>query len=326
MSADDVLVLVETNQSGEVADISVEILSAARSMVQSTGGQIVALSLGTNLAPQADALAGADRVLLIEDPGLAEYTPEPYLIVLENVVAAESPCALLVGSTSMGLDLAPALAARIGAPVVGGCKIVAVEGDHLKVTASICAGKLLADLVVTAHPAILLVLPGSYRPGQAIGSPQVETRSSPVPLDGARITFDQMVLPDSSDVDITKEETLVCVGRGIEQEGNMELAEELAEALGGQLCASRPIVDQGWLSATRQVGKSGMTVKPKCYIALGISGAPEHVEGMTDSELIIAVNSDPNAPIFEVADYGVIGDLLEVVPALTEAIKSKAGA
>ncbi len=142
-----------------------------------------------------------------------------------------------------------------------------------------------------------------------------------MPLDAGPVVFEEMILPDATDVDITQQDVLVAVGRGIQQEDNMEVAEQLAQSLGGVLAASRPIVDQGWLPTTRQVGKSGMTVKPKCFIALGISGAPEHVEGMKDSGLIIAVNTDPNAPIFDVAHYGVVADLMDVAPALTDAIK-----
>jgi electron transfer flavoprotein alpha subunit len=130
-----------------------------------------------------------------------------------------------------------------------------------------------------------------------------------------------MIPPEAGDVDITQEDVLVAVGRGIQQEDNIEVAEELASAVGGQLCASRPIVDQGWLPITRQVGKSGMTVKPKCYFALGVSGAPEHVEGIQGVDLFIAVNSDPEAPIFDVAHYGIVGDLLDIVPAVTEALR-----
>ena len=136
-----------------------------------------------------------------------------------------------------------------------------------------------------------------------------------MPLDTGAAAFEEMILPDATDVDITQQDVLVGVGRGIQQEDNLEVAEQLAQALGGVLAASRPIVDQGWLPTTRQVGKSGMTVKPKCFFALGISGVPEHVEGMKDSGLIIAVNTDPNAPIFDVAHYGVVADLLDVAPA-----------
>jgi electron transfer flavoprotein alpha subunit len=200
---------------------------------------------------------------------------------------------------------------------------VSAEGDVLKVTANFCGGKMLADIDVTGRPAILQVLPGSYQPVEPEGETQVDTVASPVALAEGAIAFEQMVFPEAGDVDITQEDVLIAVGRGIEQEDNMEVAEELAEALGGQLCASRPIVDQGWLPTTRQVGKSGMIVKPKLYLALGISGAPEHLEGMTGSDVVIAVNTDPAAPIFEAAQYGTTMDLLDVVPVLTEAIKAK---
>jgi electron transfer flavoprotein alpha subunit len=180
---------------------------------------------------------------------------------------------------------------------------------------------LLADVAIVVAPAVLLVAPGAFRPAEQKGAAQVEAKGSPAPLDVGPVAFEEMILPDTTDVDITQQDVLVGVGRGIQQQGNMEVAEQLAQSLGGALAASRPIVDQGWLPTTRQVGKSGMTVKPKCFIALGISGAPEHVEGMKDSGLIIAVNTDPNAPIFDVAHYGVVADLLDVAPAIADAIK-----
>ena len=197
----------------------------------------------------------------------------------------------------------------------------------LKVTAASTAAKCWPTCAVAAAPAILMVLPGQLpaRRREA-GKAQVETQASSGAAGAGAVVFEEMILPEAGDVDITQQDVLVAVGRGIQQKDNLELAEELAQALGGAVAASRPIVDQGWLPATRQVGKSGMTVKPKCFIALGISGAPEHVEGMKDSDLIIAVNTDPNAPIFDVAHYGVVADLLDVVPALTEAIKARIGA
>ncbi len=139
------------------------------------------------------------------------------------------------------------------------------------------------------------------------------------------MVFEEMILPDTTDVDITQQDVLVAVGRGIQQQENIELAEELAQALGGAVCASRPIVDQNWLPTTRQVGKSGMIVKPKVYFALGISGAPEHQEGMKGADLIIAVNTDPRAPIFDVAQYGAEIDVLDLLPALTEAVRAGKG-
>jgi len=146
-----------------------------------------------------------------------------------------------------------------------------------------------------------------------------------VSLPPAKVTFKKFIEPKSGDVDITKQDVLVSVGRGIQSQDNIALAEELADALGGAVCGSRPVIDQGWLSLTRQVGKSGMIVKPKAYLALGISGAPEHWEGMQNSALIIAVNTDAKAPIFDGAHYGVVADLLDIMPALTEKIKAKKG-
>jgi len=322
MSAQDILVFAETRQDSP-ADITLELLGGARQLAGSTGGQVVVLLLGSDGARHAQALSAADRIVIIDDPQLAAFSPEPYLAVLQSVTASESPRALLMGSTSIGLDLAPLLGARLNVPVLCGCRAVQAEGDTLRVTASFYAGKLLADVEVSGAPAILLVLPGSFRPTDQRGQAQVETKPSPVALAPGAVTFEQMILPQGGDVDITQQDVLVAVGRGIQQEDDMELAGELASTLGGQLAATRPIIDHGWLPVTRQVGKSGMTVKPKCFFALGVSGAPEHVEGMKDSDLIIAVNTDPSAPIFDVADYGVVADLMDVMPALTEALKKK---
>ncbi len=322
MSACDVLVLAET-QRDALADISLELLAAARELASATGGKVLALLPGRAGASHVSSLAGADRILLVDDPQLASYSPEPYLAVLQETVAAEKPRAVLIGGTSIGWDLAPMLSARLNAPLVTGCKRIQADGEALRVTASFCGGKMMAEVRVAGSPAILMVLPGSYRPTDQAGEGRVESRAMPALPGPDAVRFEELIQPASGDVDITQQEVLVAVGRGIQQKENLELVEELAQAMGGVLCASRPVIDQGWLPATRQVGKSGMTVKPRCFLALGISGAPEHVEGMKDSELIVAVNTDPNAPIFDVAHYGVVADLLDLAPALTEAMKAK---
>ncbi|MBN2474640.1 MAG: electron transfer flavoprotein subunit alpha/FixB family protein [Pirellulales bacterium] len=324
MSAQDILVVAETNQDAP-ADITFELLGGARELAGATGGQVVAVLLGSDGVKHAAALSAADRILVIDDPQLAAFSPDAYVAVLEHVISAEGPRAVLVGCTTIGYDVAPTLAAKLNAPVVNGCKAVAVEGDALKVTCGLCGGKILADVAVAGSPAILMTLPGSFRPSEAAGQAQVETKASPVPLQPGAVTFEQMIMPEAGDVDIMQQDVLVAIGRGIQQEGNIEMAQELAETLGGELAASRPIVDQGWLPTTRQVGKSGMIVKPKLYLALGISGAPEHQEGMSGSDVIIAVNTDPSAPIFDVAHYGVEMDLLDLVEPLVEAINAKKG-
>jgi electron transfer flavoprotein alpha subunit len=322
MSVQDILVVVEI-QRNAVADVTLELLTAARGLAAASGGQVVVLVLSGDGAPYVAALAAADRIVLVNDPQLAEYSPEAYLAVLAHVVAVEQPRAVLVGSTSIGWDVAPTLSARLGVPLVLGCRGMKVDGNALHVTASVSSGKVLADVRVERRPAILMVLPGSFAAATEPGRAAVESKTSPVPLAPGAVEFEAMILPEAGDTDITQQEVLVGVGRGIQQQDNLELAEELARALGGAVCASRPVVDQGWLPPTRQVGKSGMTVKPKLYLALGISGAPEHQEGMKGASLIVAVNTDPKAPIFDIAHYGAQVDVLDLLPALTEAVKAK---
>jgi electron transfer flavoprotein alpha subunit len=188
----------------------------------------------------------------------------------------------------------------------------------------ICGGKIMAECTLPEPIALITLVPGGYKPeqGQSTQSPAI----TPIPvqaLDGLRIKWNQYIEPETSDVDISKEPLLIAVGRGIQNQDNISLADELAEAMGGVVCASRPVVDQGWLPTSRLVGKSGSAVKPKIYLAIGISGAPEHVEAITGSNVIIAINTDPNAPIFNVAKYGTTADLFDLVPALTEQIRNK---
>ena len=246
---------------------------------------------------------------------------------MSAAVSGGAPRALLVAATAMGMDQAAGLSAELGWPLVAYAKDVSVSGDALTAVSQIYGGKILAEMEMGGEHAIVSVLPGSFPAdaGRASGSPTVEEVPPPEALGALRMRFKQLIRPEAGDVDITRETKLVSVGRGIDGQENIELAEELAEALGAALAASRPIVDQGWLPKTRQVGKSGMTVKPKLYLAVGISGAPEHLEGMRGAETIVAINTDPEAPIFGAAHYGVVGDLFEILPALTDKIK-EAGA
>jgi electron transfer flavoprotein alpha subunit len=322
MNGQDILVVAETI-GDQLTPITLEMLGAARPLAAATGGQVVVVVPSADGAPFADALAAADRIELVNDPLLANFSPAPLISLLEQAIRLRNPRAVLIGSSSVGLDIGPLLGARLEVPVVNGCLSASIEAETLKATSSFYGGKLLADVSMATAPAILLVAAGAFKKTDTPGTAEVETSGSPVALEMGAVTFKEMQLPDAGDVDITQQEVLVAVGRGVSQEDDLEVAEELAEALGGEVAASRPIVDQGWLPTTRQIGKSGMTVKPKCYFALGISGAPEHVEGMKDSSLIIAVNSDSQAPIFEVADYGVVADLVEFAPALTAALKGE---
>lgn len=313
----DIYVVIE-HLRGQVADISYVMLAAARALAQGTGGQVVAVLLGHNAQELTNDLA-ADRALYFDDPALAEFTPDAYQRALAGLIEENEPRAVLLGDTSIGSEVAGTLSARLGLPLVSYCRSVRADGGALKFVSQICGGKIMAEGDLPSQTTLVTMIPGGFKPeeGQSAQAPEVTPVTVPA-LEGLRVTLKGYIEPEVGDVDIATEPILVAVGRGIQREDNLDLAEELAEALGGAVCASRPVVDQGWLPASRLVGKSGKRVKPKLYLALGISGAPEHVEGIADSDLIIAVNTDPGAPIFDVAQYGADVDMFDLLPALIE--------
>jgi electron transfer flavoprotein alpha subunit len=216
------------------------------------------------------------------------------------------------------MDLAAWLSARTGKPCVAYTRDLCIENNSLVVNSQIYGGKLIAEVAPEGDMAIVACVAGAFSAEAGHGSTPVTKIASPLPLDELRTRFVEAIKPAGGDVDITAQDKLVSIGRGIGGKENIELAEELAEKLGAVVSASRPVVDAGWLPRTRQVGKSGLKVKPKLYFMLGISGAPEHLEGMKSAELIIAVNTDKKAPIFNVAHYGATADLFEVAEAMLE--------
>ena len=315
--------VVAEHLNGELTDTTFEALGAARALADAMGGQVVGLLLGHEVGGMAERMGAADRVLVVDDPALADFVPEAYVAALEPLLREHQPRLTLLLNTAMGMDLAAALSARLDWPLVAYCKGLRVEDGAVVTTSQIYGGKVLAECALADGPGLVSVLAGAF-PADAgrAGDPPVVETVVPSALGEGRTRFGRLIEPEAGDVDITRADIIVAIGRGIQSEDNIEVAEELAEALDGVVAASRPIVDAGWLPRTRQVGKSGMTVKPKLYLALGISGAPEHVEGMKDAELIIAVNTDPNAPIFDVAHYGVVADLFDVADALLEALEA----
>ncbi len=318
----DIFVVVE-HLRGTVAEITYVMLSAARTLAEGSGGKVVALLLGQGVEGLAADLA-ADQVTLIEHAALAEFTPDAYQTALAAAVGEAKPRAVLMGSTSIGSDVASSLSARLGLPLVSSCRTVARDG---KVLSQICGGKIMAETQLPETTTLITMIPGGHAPdgGRSSQAPPI-TRLAPVDLSGVRVSLHKYLEPEAGDVDISKEGVLVAIGRGIQNGDNVELAEGLAQALGGVVCGSRPVVDQGWLPASRLVGKSGKRVKPKLYLTLGISGAPEHVEAVTGAEMLVAINTDAAAPIFGVAKYGTTLDLFDLVPALTAAAqKAKAG-
>jgi electron transfer flavoprotein alpha subunit len=314
----DIYVVIE-HIRGQVSGISYIMLAAARDLAQTTGGKVVGVLLGHNAQELANTLA-ADRVLFVNDPKLAEYSSDAYQKALTGLIKENEPRAVLFGSTTIGADVAGVIAARLELPLVSSGKIIS-DG---KVVSQICGGKIMAESQLADKTTCITMIPGGYKPegGQSDRPPSVETLT--VSLDDLKVTLKGYIDPEVGDVDITREGILISVGRGIQSEDNIELAEDLAKLLGGVVCASRPIVDQGWLPISRMVGKSGQAVKPKLYLALGISGAPEHVEGMAGAELVIAINIDPNAPIFDIAKYGAVVDLFDLIDYLLEAVQAAA--
>lgn len=321
----DIFVFVE-HFHGVVSDITYVCLAQAQQISKSNGGDVVAVLLGHQIETLSKDL-NATEVIAVDHASLKEFTYDPYLSAMSQIIQEKKPGLVIFGDTSIGSDLAGGLSARLDLPLVSFCKEIKSENSQLRFVAQICGGKVYAEGDLPEGISLITLLPGQYKveDGQAATAPKVTPYSVQQAFEASRITLQEIILPSGEDVDISKVDILIAVGRGVENEDNIGLIQELAVALGGELCASRPVIDQDWLPLSRLVGKSGKTVKPKLYLALGLSGAPEHVESISGSELIIAVNTDPNAPIFSVAQYGITEDLLDISEELLTSIEEMKG-
>ncbi len=320
--ANDVLVVAE-HLRGALTDITFEMLGAAKALAGELGGSAQVVLIGGSDEMVAE-LGAADGVVAVAGEGLGDFNPESHAAALQAVVEARQPRLTMVGYTAMGMDLATTVATRAGLGHVASC--IAFEGGGaLKATSQLYGGKMNVVSELGDGPSVVSVLAGSFPAdaGRAAGAPPVERVAAP-PAAG-RVRFKRLIEPEAGDVDITAQEILVAIGRGIGSKDDIEVAEELAGALGAAVAGSRPLIDAGWLPKNRQVGKSGLKVAPKVYLALGISGAPEHIEGMKSSATIVAVNTDKHAPIFNYAHYGLVEDLFDVCEELTEAIEERKG-
>ena len=295
------------------------LLAFARPLAEAAGGSLVALQAHGE-ASDHDGLAAADVVLEAAHPALSPYLPEAHQVVLAAAIREREPDLVVLENTTAGLDLAASAAVAAGLPFVGYCVGLELDGGEARATCGIYGGQLEAA-VTASLPAVVAVNSTALHeePGAAGRGERAELQPPPE-LDSLRTTFVEAVEPPDEGVDLTKAERIVCVGRGIGGAENIPIAEELAEALGAEIGASRPVIDSGWLPKARQIGKSGAHVSPKLYLSLGVSGAPEHVEGMQGAELIVAVNTDPGAAIFHVAHYGVVADLFDIADELTERV------
>lgn len=320
-----VLVVLERNAGGWHR-MSLEALAGAQELARATGGGVAACvpGSGTDSAAAEIAAFGVSEVVALDHDLLAAFTADAWIEALAEVVRERQPAWVVFPHTYQTRDFAPALAVRFGRTLMGDSTGFTMEGGAPVFERLLFQGKLTGRFVFeTPAPNFVSFQAGAFRAAQPPGgSAAVRVKRPALDAGLIRQRPEPPFREAAQAVDLTAAERIVAVGRGIQDEGNLEIARELAAALGAELAASRPICDNGWLPMERQVGSSGQTVAPKLYLALGISGAIQHIVGMKGAGCIVAVNRDPRAPIFEFADYAVVGDLFEITPALIEALKS----
>jgi electron transfer flavoprotein alpha subunit len=318
-----VLVVLE-QRGGKWNRQSFEALAVGQRMAEAASTNLQAVAMGGSvdaLAREAAAY-GADTVIALEHPLLNEYTPDGYTAALEQQIRDINPTTVVFPHTYQVRDFGPKLATRLGQPFVSDVVDIRVESGHPVFVRQLFQGKMNADVEGAGAPALLSVQAGAFRAAQAGSSASpIERFEAKIDPGQVRSRPEAPFREGQRSIDLGAAEMIVSVGRGIGEKENLGLVEQLAEALGAELAASRPICDSGWLPMERQVGSSGQTVSPKVYVAVGISGAIQHLVGMKGSKTVVAINKDESAPIFESADYGIVGDLFEVLPALIEEIK-----
>lgn len=317
-----ILVLAE-HLRGEVADITYEMLGVGRKLADDLKVPLYSVVFGKDIVPVASHLGVADSVFVLDHPQLDMPSPDVVAALLKTLIEQKNVSLVLIGGTNVSTGIGPKLSFRLNLPFVNFCRNIWVKDGSVGLTSQLFGGKILSDVRLPGNRGVVSVYPGSFPPDAGKSDRKASIEMLDLRVEESKIIFNKYIEPEAGDIDITKQDILVSVGRGIVNADNIAMVEELADVLGGAVCASRPVIDQGWLPLSRQVGKSGMTVKPKLYLSLGISGAPEHVEGMKDSGLIVAINTDPNAPIFSVSHFGVCADLFDVLPTLIDKMKTR---
>lgn len=328
---DTILVVVEQRE-GKLNRVSWETLTAGQALAAETGWTLEAAVVGSGVANFANEVAAKKvaKVYAIESPKLEPYTPDAFVAALKQFLTSHPAKLVLMPHTYQVRDFVPKLATAMGRAAISDCVGYKKDGDKLFFTRQMFQGKLAADVSFTSDaPWFATFQNGAYR------GDKVEAGAGAAPVESVTVDIADNVIRNRPQevfkeakqaVDLTQAEVIVAVGRGIKEQKNIEIAKNLADALGAELAASRPICDSGWLPMDRQIGSSGQTVAPKLYLALGISGAIQHIVGMKGARTIIAINKDSEAPIFEIADYAIVGNLFDIVPPLIEEIKkAKAG-
>ncbi len=316
----DIFVIAE-HRRGEIRDITFELLTKGYELSKD-GGRLHTVLLGFKNEKMIDELKPfSDGILNIDDEKLKDFNAEYYQMVLSNLLQEKKPFITLLGQTAFGIDLAPSLATALDMPYAADCIDIEIDKERVYTEKQIYGGKISSRVSLVENWGYMVsVRPGSIAPKEGELKAEVTAITSPLKEEIDYRRFVQYIEAAKGEVDITQAEVVVGIGRGLKEDKNLPLMEEFAKSIGGVLACSRPVVDAGWLSKDRQVGSSGKTVKPKLYIAVGISGAFQHVMGMKSADTIVAINKDPNAPIFTVADYGIVGDLFQIIPKLNEKV------
>ena len=327
----DVCVFVEQRE-GIIQKVALELLGKARELADTLNEKVIALLLGYDMKDQAQELIayGADIVVCVDERELAEYNTEPYAQAVSQFIRERHPAIVLIGATTIGRDLGPRLSARLTTGLTADCTGLDISPENdLLMTRPAFGGNLMAMILCPDNrPQLGTVRPGVFKKPELVeGKEGTITREDiHVAADQIRTKLIERIEEVAEAVNLEEAEIIVSGGRGVGSKENFKLLEDLAEVLGGTVSCSRAVVENGWLPVERQVGQTGKTVRPNVYFAIGISGAIQHVAGMEDSDLIIAINKDEDAPIFDVADYGLVGDLNKIVPALTKALKEEMAA
>ena len=324
----DLWVFVETNEDGTAKNVGIELLTPGKMMAGKQGGALVAVVIGSNVdeAVKAASEHGADKVIVVDGPEYAHYTTDAYAIALCTLVEKYGPTSMLIGATNNGRDLGPRVSGRLKTGLTADCTGLDIdeESGNVAWTRPAFGGNLMATILCPDHrPQIGTVRPGVFKKSDAVAA-AAEIIKEDIHVDAADIRTQVLELikeAEGENVDLEGAEIIVSGGRGVGGPEGFEPIKALADVLGATVGASRAAVDAGWIAHAHQVGQTGKTVGPKLYIACGISGAIQHLAGMSGSDCIVAINKDPEAPIFDVADYGVVGNLFEVLPVLTEEIK-----
>ncbi|HEY5615742.1 MAG TPA: electron transfer flavoprotein subunit alpha/FixB family protein [Bacteroidota bacterium] len=314
-------------RDGQLKKNAFEVVVAAKKIADQTGGEVVALVIGSGVESIAPALGGygAARVVVVDDARLKYYSTTAYANIIAEVARKESASVVMLAATAMGKDVAPRVAVKLEAGLAVDCIALKVEGGDILATRPVYAGKAQTDIKITTPVKIFSLRPNVFTAGTTSGA-QASVEKAIIPLaDADFASAVKSVTQATGKIDVAEADVIVSGGRGLKAPENFNIIEELAAALGAAVGASRAVVDAGWRPHDEQVGQTGKTVSPSLYIAVAISGAIQHLAGMSSSKYIVAINKDKDAPIFQVADYGIVGDAFEVVPALTKEIKKLLG-